>query len=110
MTTSLLLQSCNANAMRIHGHCATTILVQKGIEGACAHLQYSRIPANNGTFKKRFKSQEVYKQFYELVLRLKNCSYEDTGVKLQDHLCQWLAKQGEEEVADWFSAWWCGPV
>ena len=48
--------------------------------------------------------------FYELVLRLKDCSYEDVGIKLQDHLCHWLAKQGEEEVADWFSAWWCGPV
>ena len=70
----------------------------------------SAIPANNGTFKKRFKSQDVYKQFYELVVRLKDCSYEDAGVKLQDRLCHWLAEQGEEEVADWFSAWWCGPV
>ena len=70
----------------------------------------SAIPANNGTFKKRFKSQDVYKQFYELVLRLKDCSYEDAGVKLQDRLCHWLAEQGEEEVADWFAAWWCGPV
>ena len=36
----------------------------------------SAIPANNGTFKKRFKSQEVYKRFYELLVRLKDCSYE----------------------------------
>ena len=52
----------------------------------------------------------VYKQFYELVLLLKDCSYEDAGVKLQDRLCHWLAEQGEEEVADWFSAWLCGPI
>ena len=70
----------------------------------------SAIPANNGTFKKRFKSQDIYKQFYEVVVRLKDCSYEDAGVKLQDRLCHWLAEQGEEEVADWFAAWWCGPV
>ena len=63
----------------------------------------SAIPANNGTFKKRFRSQNVYKQFYELVLRLKDCSDEDAGVKLQDRLCRWLAEQGEEEVADWFA-------
>ena len=49
-------------------------------------------------------------QFYELVLRLKDCSYEDAGVKLQDHLCNWLAEQDEEEVANWFSEWCCGPV
>ena len=40
----------------------------------------SAIPANK--FKKRFKLQDVYKQFYELVLRLKDCSYKDVGVKL----------------------------
>ena len=56
------------------------------------------------------KQIDVYKQFYKLVLRLKDCSYVDAGVKFQDHLCRWLAKQHEEEVADWFSAWWCGPV
>ena len=38
-----------------------------------------------------------------------NCSYEDAGVKLQDCLCHWLARQHEEEVTDWFSAWWCWP-
>ena len=27
-----------------------------------------------------------------LVLCLKDCSYEDVGVKLLDYLCQWLAK------------------
>ena len=32
-----------------------------------------------------------------------DCSYEDAGVKLQDRLCDWLANQGENEVADWFS-------
>ena len=45
-----------------------------------------------------------------LRLNLKDCSYEEAGVKLQDRLCIWLAEQHEEEVADWFSAWWCGPV
>ena len=68
----------------------------------------SAISAYNWTFKERFKSQDVYKRFYELVLRLNDCSYQDAGVKLQDHLCHWLAEQHEEEVANWFSAWWCG--
>ena len=31
------------------------------------------------------------RHFYELVLRLKDYSYEDVGVKLQDRLCHWLA-------------------
>ena len=44
------------------------------------------------------------------MLRLKDCSYEDAGVKLLDCLCHWLAEQGEKEVTDWFSAWWCWPV
>ena len=70
----------------------------------------SAIPANNGTFKKRFKSQEVYKRIYDLVVRIKDCSYEDAEVKLQDCLCNWLADQGESEVADWFSQWWCGSI
>ena len=48
------------------------------------NTQVSAIPANNGTFKKSFKSHDVYKQIYELVLRLKDCSYKDAGVKLQD--------------------------
>ena len=29
---------------------------------------------------------------------------------MQDRLCHWLTEKGEEEVADWFSVWWCGPV
>ena len=70
----------------------------------------SASPANSRTLKKRFKSRDVYKQFYGLVLRLKDCSYEDAGVKLQDCLCNWLAERHEEEVANWFSAWCCGPV
>ena len=80
------------------------------VPGRVCNTHVSAIPSNNGTFKKRFKVQDIYKQFYELVLRLKDCSYEDAGVKLQDRLCRWLAEQHEEEVADWFSAWWCGPV
>ena len=70
----------------------------------------SAIPANNGIFKKRFKSQDAYKQFYDLVLHFKDCSYEDAGVKLQDRLRHWLAEQHEEEVAAWFCKWWCGPI
>ena len=36
----------------------------------------------------RSASQDVYDEFYELVVRFKDCSYEDAGVKLQDHLCR----------------------
>ena len=43
-------------------------------------------------------------------MRIKDCSYEEAGVKLQDRLCTWLADQGESEVADWFSQWWCGSI
>ena len=59
----------------------------------CRPSHVSAIQANNGTFKKRFKSQEMYKLFYELVVRLKDCSCEDAGVKLQDRLCDWLADE-----------------
>ena len=40
--------------------------------------------AKNSTFKKRFKTQAVYELFYGLVMCLKECSFEDTGVKLID--------------------------
>ena len=61
----------------------------------------SSIPANNGTFMRRFTSQEVYTWFYELVVRSKYCSFEDSGVKLQDsdRLCDWLADLGVSEPA-----------
>ena len=29
---------------------------------------------------------------------------------MQDCLCNWLVDQGESEVADWFSQWWCGSI
>ena len=81
---------------------------------AC-NTHVSAIPANNnGTFKKHFKSQDVYKRFNELALRLKDCSYdsyEDAGDKFMSSCriaCHWLAKLHDEEVADLFSQWWCG--
>ena len=49
------------------------------------------------------RSKEVDKLFYELMVRLKDCSYEEAGVKLQVRLCYWLADQGESEAADWFA-------
>ena len=91
-----------------------------GFQNFCEHVlkvparvcntHVSAIPANNGSFKKRFASQDVYKQFYDFVVRVKDCSFEDAGVKLQDRLCDWLASSGEESVADWFHEWWCGDV
>ena len=44
------------------------------------------------------------------MVRIKDCSYEDAGVKLQDCWCTWLANQCESEVADWFSQWWGGSI
>ena len=91
-----------------------------GFQNFCEHVlkvparvcntHVSAIPANNGSFKKRFASQDVYKQFYDFVVRVKDCSFEDAGVKLQDRLCDWLASSGEAPVADWFHEWWCGDV
>ena len=42
----------------------------------------------------------MYERFYDLVVRIKDCSYEDAGVKLQDCLCDWLSVR----ALVW---WWC---
>ena len=50
---------------------------------------------------RRMYTSNFMSWYYSLVVRLKDCSYEDAG---QDRLCHWLAEQHDEEVADWFSA------
>jgi hypothetical protein len=37
-----------------------------------------------------FKNKEVHDQFYEVVLRIKECSFEEQGFRMQEPLIEWL--------------------
>ena len=68
------------------------------------------IAANNGTQRKHFKERKHYEEFYDYVCSIMRCSLEHLGIHLQGKLVQWLRRKGEDEAANWFEKYWCGPV
>ena len=38
------------------------------------------------------------------------CSLEHLGIHLQGKLVRWLRSKGEDEAANWFEKYWCGPI
>ena len=58
-------------------------------------------------YKKHSTSRICCSRSHKYVVCVKDCSFEDKGVKLKDHLCYWLAAAGKELVTNWFHKWWC---
>ena len=78
------------------------------VPGRVCKTHVSAIPANNGTFKQRFKSQDAYKLLAGVAVQLRA-----RGSQVAGFACATgSSRQHKEEVADWFSAWsrWYGPV
>ena len=65
------------NCTGFHSFCEH-VLVLKTARVCNTHV--SAIPPNNGSLKKQFASQDLYKQFHDFVVRVKDCSFEDAGV------------------------------
>ena len=48
------------------------------------------------------------RKFYDLVLRIRECTYAEQGYEMQDKLVDWLREKGEGDAASWFQRYWTG--
>ena len=55
------------------------------------------------------KNREVHDQFYQLVLRIKECTLVEPGFRMQEQLVEWLVSKQEPDAAEWFKRYWSGP-
>ena len=69
----------------------------------------SAIPKNNGTAAGYFLDRESYDRYYEYLLRISKCAYEEVGFCIQALLVDHLKSVGEERAAEWFEQYWTGP-
>ena len=70
---------------------------------------HTAIGKNNGTQARHFKNREVHDQFYELVLRIKECTFVEPGFRMQEQLVEWLVSKQEPDAAEWFKRYWSCP-
>ena len=53
-----------------------------GMDANICQTHATAIGKNNGTQARHFKNREVHDQFYELVLRIKECTFEEQGFRM----------------------------
>ena len=56
-----------------------------------------------------FKSKENYEEWYDLVMAISSCPFENVGTSLQALAVEWLNEVVETTAAAWFEQHWTGP-
>ena len=68
------------------------------------------VAANNSTQRKHFKERQHYEDFFDYVCSIMRFSLEHAGIHLQGLLVHWLRSTGEDNAANRFEKYWCGPI
>ena len=69
---------------------------------------YTAIPAQTGKHKQYFTNKQNYYLFKDLLVRSRNCAFEDICPKVQIKLVQYLTSLDEQHAATWFENNWTG--
>jgi len=80
-----------------------------GMDANICQTHATAIGKNNGTQARHFKNRDVHDQFYELILRIKECTFVEPGFRMQEQLVEWLVSKEEPDAAEWFKRYWSGP-
>ena len=71
------------------------------LSGVC-HTHATVINKNKGTQRAHFKNKDIHEEWYEFVLAVARCPYENVGITLQALTVEWLNEMGESDAARWF--------